>query len=130
MPEPKLRIAQVTPYAWEDERETNRYVHALSLALGERGHEVAIVAPSTSRKLVKQSRQLIKQAAKDDSVLFSKPGTPPKVLGVGQSLPFPPAKLGGTTSLPIDVSRTLEELFALDAFDFVHVHEPFAPSAS
>jgi predicted metal-dependent phosphoesterase TrpH/glycosyltransferase involved in cell wall biosynthesis len=33
-------------------------------------------------------------------------------------------------SLPIDVSRTLEELLEQTDFDFVHVHEPFAPSAS
>jgi predicted metal-dependent phosphoesterase TrpH/glycosyltransferase involved in cell wall biosynthesis len=33
-------------------------------------------------------------------------------------------------SLPLDVSRTLEELLDLAELDFVHVHEPFAPSAS
>ena len=33
-------------------------------------------------------------------------------------------------SLPLDVSRTLEELLERAELDFVHVHEPFAPSAS
>src|SRR5262249_48114062 len=33
-------------------------------------------------------------------------------------------------SLPLDVSRTIEELLERAPFDFVHVHEPFAPSAS
>jgi predicted metal-dependent phosphoesterase TrpH/glycosyltransferase involved in cell wall biosynthesis len=130
MPAPSFTIAQVTPYAWEDERETNRYVHALSLALAARGHSVAIIAPSNHRKLVKESRSLIRKAASDKSLLFNGEGGVPKVLGVGQSLPFPPAKMGGTVALPIDVSSTLEDLFALDAFDFVHVHEPFAPSAA
>lgn len=133
MPTTKLRIAQVTPYAIEDERETNRYVLALSKALAARGHEVVIVAPSHRRTLVKDSRVAIKRAAKtgDASPLFAadKDGMP-NVLGIGQSLPFPPAKLGGTAAVPIDIARTLEELFNQDCFDFVHVHEPFAPSAA
>ncbi|MFY9469905.1 MAG: glycosyltransferase family 4 protein, partial [Solirubrobacterales bacterium] len=130
MPPSGFSIAQITPYGWEEDRETNRYVHQLSRALAARGHDVVIVAPSLSRKLVAQSRALIKSAAGDPSVLFKDSAGMPKVLGIGQSLPFPPAKLGGTVTLPIDVARTLEELFELDAFDFVHVHEPFAPSAS
>jgi predicted metal-dependent phosphoesterase TrpH/glycosyltransferase involved in cell wall biosynthesis len=125
MPEPKLTIAQVTPYAWEDERETNRYVDSLSKALAARGHKVVIVAPSHSRKLVKESRALIKRAKNEPHAIFET-----DVLGIGQSLPFPPAKLGGTAAVPIDIARTLEDLFKLDAFDFVHVHEPFAPSAA
>ena len=129
----KLRIAQVTPYAIEDERETNRYVLGLSKALQQRGHEVVIVAPTHSRKLVKESRAKIKAAAKADNIdgLFDRRSADgPPVLGIGAALPFPPAKLGGTAAVPIDVSRTLEELFQIDGFDFVHVHEPFAPSAA
>lgn len=133
MSAPKLRIAQVTPYAIEDERETNRYVTALSEALIERGHEVVIIAPSHRRALVKESRAAIKRAAKNGDVgpLFApaKDGSP-NVLGIGAALPFPPAKLGGTAAVPVDVARTLEDLFDIDGFDFVHVHEPFAPSAA
>jgi predicted metal-dependent phosphoesterase TrpH/glycosyltransferase involved in cell wall biosynthesis len=33
-------------------------------------------------------------------------------------------------SLPVDVSRTIEDLLESARFDFVHVHEPFAPSAA
>lgn len=130
---PKLRIAQVTPYAIEDERETNRYVIGLSKALQQRGHEVVIIAPSHSRKLVKESRAKIKAAAKAASLdeLFDRRTTDgPPILGIGAALPFPPAKLGGTAAIPVDVARTLEELFQIDGFDFVHVHEPFAPSAA
>ena len=49
---------------------------------------------------------------------------------MGQSLPFPPARQGAAVSLPLDVSRTIEELLDRAQLDFVHVHEPFAPSAS
>ena len=51
----------------------------------------------------------------------------PRCVAVGQSLPF---KRGGSVSLPIDVSRTLEDLLDRAELDFVHVHEPFAPSAA
>ena len=33
-------------------------------------------------------------------------------------------------ALPIDVARTVEELLGTVELDFVHVHEPFAPSTS
>ena len=33
-------------------------------------------------------------------------------------------------ALPIDVARTIEELLSTVTLDFVHVHEPFAPSTS
>jgi len=49
------------------------------------------------------------------------------VLAVGQSVP---ARRGGSLSLPVDVSRTIETLLDNGHFDFVHVHEPFAPSAA
>jgi predicted metal-dependent phosphoesterase TrpH/glycosyltransferase involved in cell wall biosynthesis len=49
------------------------------------------------------------------------------VLAVGQSLP---SRRGGSVSLPVDVSRTIESLLENASFDFVHVHEPFAPSAA
>lgn len=130
MPGSSFKIAQVTPYSWEEDRETNRFVASLSAALTARGHEVVIVAPTTRLKLVRETRALIKRAANDPSELFERSESGPRVLGIGQSLPFPPAKLGGTVALPIDVTRALEDLFELDCFDFVHVHEPFAPSAA
>ena len=50
-----------------------------------------------------------------------------QVLAVGQSVL---GRRGGSVSVPIDVSRTIESLLETAPFDFVHVHEPFAPSAS
>ncbi len=49
---------------------------------------------------------------------------------MGQSLPVGASRRGGTVSLPIDVARTIERLLTSTPLDFVHVHEPFAPSAS
>ena len=52
------------------------------------------------------------------------------MLAMGQSLPVGAARRGGTVALPIDVARTIERLLTATPLDFVHVHEPFAPSAS
>jgi predicted metal-dependent phosphoesterase TrpH/glycosyltransferase involved in cell wall biosynthesis len=127
-PDGPFAIAQVTPYPWEGRREVNEYVEGLSEALAGRGHAVLVVTPSGSRPLVRESRRLIRAAASDPESLLE-PGTV-KVLAMGQSLPVGAARRGGTVSLPIDVARTIEQLLSVVPLDFVHVHEPFAPSAS
>ena len=129
MPPERFSIAQVTPYGWEQQHEVNSFVARLSNELAERGHGVAIVAPSDSRALVRGSRRVVRACRADPEAVFARAGEVP-VLGVGQSLPFPPTRRGSTVSLPLDVSSTIESLFEHAAFDFVHVHEPFAPSAS
>ena len=125
----RFSIAQVTPYAWEQHHEVNRFVERLSDELCRRGHRVVVIAPSDSRELVKESRRLVQRCGKDPECIFAAAGCT-NVVGVGQSLPFPPTRRGGAVSLPLDVSRTIEDLLERATFDFVHVHEPFAPSAS
>jgi len=122
----RFSIAQVTPYPWEQHHEVNRFVERLSDELCVRGHQVVVVAPSESRELVKDGRAKVKALRSDPEAVFSDPGCA-ALLAVGQSLPF---RRSGAVSLPLDVSRTLEQLLDLAEFDFVHVHEPFAPSAS
>jgi predicted metal-dependent phosphoesterase TrpH/glycosyltransferase involved in cell wall biosynthesis len=121
-------IAQVTPYPWEARREVNEYVASVSEALARRGHSVLVLAPSGSRPLVRDSRRQIRAAGSDPASLLE-PGTA-KVLAMGQSLPVGASRRGGTVSLPIDVARTIERLLTSTPLDFVHLHEPFAPSAS
>jgi glycosyltransferase involved in cell wall biosynthesis len=122
----RLAIAQVTPFAWEVRNEVNQYVRRLSEELAGRGHRVLIVAPSESGALVRESRKAIRNRPED--VLEHASGEP-VVLGVGEVLPFSPARRR-SASLPVDVARTIEEAFETLALDVVHVHEPFAPSAS
>ena len=119
-------IAQVTPWPWEKHHEVNRFVERLSDELCGRGHRVVVVAPSDSRELVREGRAKVDELINDPDALFDEPGCA-TVVAVGQSLPF---KRGGSVSLPIDVSRTLEDLLDRAELDFVHVHEPFAPSAA
>ncbi len=119
-------IAQVTPWPWEQHHEVNRFVERLSDELCARGHRVAVVAPSDSRELIREGRAKVKALGSDPDALFAEPGCA-SVVAVGQSLPF---RRGGSVSLPLDVSRTLEDLLDSVELDFVHVHEPFAPSAA
>jgi glycosyltransferase involved in cell wall biosynthesis len=123
-----LKIAQVTPYPWESRREVNEYVAGLSRELARRGHQVLVLAPSSSRTLVRESRRLIRSAGSRPDALF-RTGEP-RVVAVGQSVPVPPARRGGSMSLPLDGARTIEHLLAKLSLDVLHVHEPFAPSAS
>ena len=119
-------IAQVTPWPWEQHHEVNRFVERLSDELCGRGHRVVVVAPSDSRELVRDGREMVKRMEGDPDALWAEPGCA-TVVAVGQSLPF---RRGGSVSLPLDVSRTLEDLLDRVELDFVHVHEPFAPSAA
>src|SRR5262249_6491606 len=52
----------------------------------------------------------------------------PRVRGVGGGLP--PLTGRGRAALPIDVARTISDLFESAALDVCHVHEPFAPSVA
>src|SRR4029453_11939282 len=76
--------------------------------------------------LVREGRATVQELRSNPDALFADAGCA-SVVAVGQSLPF---RRGGSVSLPLDVSRTLEELLELAELDFLHVHEPFAPSAA
>ncbi len=121
-----LAIAQVTPFAWEVANDVNEYVRRVSQELARRGHRVLIVAPSQSSGLVRDSRRAIR--ARPAQLLADAEGEP-VVVGVGEVLPFAPARRRAA-SLPVDVARTIEEALSTLALDIVNVHEPFAPSAS
>jgi predicted metal-dependent phosphoesterase TrpH/glycosyltransferase involved in cell wall biosynthesis len=126
VPRQPFSIAQVTPWPWEQHHEVNRFVERLSDELCGRGHRVVVVAPSDSRELVHEGRGIVQEVRSNPDALFAEEGCA-SVVAVGQSLPF---RRGGSVSLPLDVSRTLEDLLDHAELDFVHVHEPFAPSAS
>ena len=126
MADERLAIAQVTPFALEAANEVNEYVTRVSGQLADRGHRVLIIAPSESSGLVRDSRRMLRGAP--EGVLERADGQP-LVLGVGEVLPFSPTQRRAA-SLPVDVARTIEEALSALPLDLVHVHEPFAPSAS
>ncbi len=126
MPSERLAIAQVTPFAWEAQNEVNHHVSRVSDELVRGGHRVLIIAPSESSGLVRDSRRAIRSRPVE---LVEQAGEAPLVLGVGEVLPFSPARRR-SSSLPVDVARTIEDALGALHLDVVHVHEPFAPSAA
>src|SRR3954451_18624874 len=125
MPE-SFSIAQVSPYPWEQHHEGNVYVERLADELCQRGDSVVVIAPSSVRELIRDGRELIAAVGKDPDALFRQPGCA-QLLAIGQSLP---ARRGSAVSLPVDVSKAMEQLLGSAELDFLHVHEPFAPSAA
>ena len=117
---------QVTPFAWEMAGDVNSHVARISERLADRGHRVLIMAPSQSDALVRETRRTLRG---DPESLLRRAESGPVVLGVGEVLPFAPARRRAA-SLPVDVARTIEEALSELPVDVVHVHEPFAPSAS
>src|SRR3954466_7558208 len=126
MPSEPFSIAQVSPYPWEQHHEVNVYVERLADELCRRGHRVVVIAPSSIRELIREGRDAVAAVGKDPESLFSAPGCA-QLLAIGQSLP---ARRGSAVSLPVDVSKAMEQLLQTADLDFVHVHEPFAPSAA
>jgi predicted metal-dependent phosphoesterase TrpH len=143
----RFSIAHVTPYPWEErEHEVNIYVERVTRELSARGHRVLVLAPSRSQERVRESRRELRESraagggreggARD--LLTGTDGGEPRVIAVGEVLDLQstarpagaPSTRRRAPALPIDVARTIEELLGSVPLDFVHVHEPFAPSTS
>ena len=128
---PELAIAQVTPYPWDEPgHDVNAYVDRLSAELAARGHRVLVVAPARSHEAVRETRQALRAARGRPDELLPAPGAPPRVLHVGEVLPDLRSGRRRVPSLPVDVSRTVEDLLTRLTLDVCHVHEPFAPSTA
>jgi glycosyltransferase involved in cell wall biosynthesis len=126
-----LAIAHVTPYPWgAGHHEITTYVERVTAELAARGHQVLIIAPSRSQEAVRETRAAIRAAIDDPGALLPAPGAPPRVLAVGDALPDLPGASKRMPALPVDVSRTIEDLLTIVPLDVCHVHEPFAPSTS
>jgi predicted metal-dependent phosphoesterase TrpH len=140
----KFSIAHVTPYPWEaEENEVNTYVRHAAQELSRRGHSVLVLAPSRSQERVRAARRKLRAArTHPQSLLAGTADGTPGVIAVGEVLDVPvpawsaPDAAEGIArgrpprALPIDVARTIEELLSTLELDFVHLHEPFAPSAA
>ena len=85
---------------------------------------MVVLAPSRSPELVRESRRLIRAGD------FFDPDGGVRVLGVGELLPLAPSRRGTPPAPPLDVTRTLDDVLSRAPLDFVHVHEPFAPSTA
>jgi len=133
----RFSICHVSPHPWGRRHEVNEFAGRVCAGLAERGHRVLVAAPSESRKAVRDSRRAIAAAEERPASLFGSgwrgerivPGGPP-VVAIGSGLPMPHGPRPRAAPVPLDVSRTLDRLLGGVELDIVHVHDPFAPSAS
>ena len=123
----RFAIAQVAPHPLEDANEVGTFAAEVSRELAQRGHRVLLLAPSRKPHLVRESRKLIRAGREQPEVLFDPDGGV-RVLGVGELL-FAGRRKGIAPAPPVDIARTIEEVLSVAPLDFVHVHEPWAPSA-
>jgi hypothetical protein len=124
-------IAHVTPYPWEAENDVNAHVARVASELSRRGHRVLVLAPSRSQERVRASRKALRAARGNPQSLLEGTDTgTARLIAVGEVLDVVGLARRRPAALPIDVARTVEELLGTVDLDFVHVHEPFAPSTS
>jgi glycosyltransferase involved in cell wall biosynthesis len=128
-------IAHVTPHPWGARHEINSFVERTTGLLAARGHRVLIIAPARTQEPVRRTRRALRNAGGDldallgdNTLVRSDAGTPVLAVGEALAVPGPSARHGG--AVPVDVARTIEQLVGTFALDFVHVHEPFAPSTA
>jgi predicted metal-dependent phosphoesterase TrpH/glycosyltransferase involved in cell wall biosynthesis len=134
-----LSIVHVSPHPWGSRHEVNQFIARVCAELANRGHRIAVAAPSGSRAAVRESRRAIAAAsAGDGGALFGDDwsgtrvggdGGPP-VLALGGAISMPRGPRPRAAPVPLDVSRALERLLGGIEFDVVHVHDPFAPSVA
>jgi hypothetical protein len=123
----RFAIAQVAPHPLEDANEVGTFAAEVSGELARRGHRVLLLAPSRNPDLIRESRKLIRGARERPESLFEPEGGV-RVLAVGELL-FASSRKGINPAPPVDIGRTIEDVLSTAALDFVHVHEPWAPSA-
>ncbi|MDX6690289.1 MAG: hypothetical protein QOG15_1746 [Solirubrobacteraceae bacterium] len=126
-----LTITHVTPFPWDAAgHEITAFVGRVSDELARRGHRVLILAPSRSQQAVRDARLALRAAREDPAALLPQSGEAPRVLAVGDALPELPGNARRRApALPVDISRTIEDLLTILPLDVCHVHDPFAPSA-
>jgi glycosyltransferase involved in cell wall biosynthesis len=125
-----FQIAHVSPDPREAGSELGVYVDCVAHELARRGHRVMVVAPCYSPRLAAASRRALRDAREDPEQLWTNDGSP-VFFAAGEVLSVAPTtRPGRGVAVPVDVARTVEELLGTLPLDFVHVHEPFAPSTA
>jgi phosphatidyl-myo-inositol alpha-mannosyltransferase len=115
-----MRIAVVSPYSWSYPGGVNRHVEALASALGDRGHEVTIMAPFDPADRVTRMLHRSKPRVTD---------LPDNVWSLGRSVGIGAnGSVSNLSTFPTGVSALRRGLAAFEP-DVVHVHEPVAPVA-
>jgi predicted metal-dependent phosphoesterase TrpH len=111
-----VRICLVTPFAWSQPHDVNEHVRGIAGALGRRGHDVTVVAPSTRAADLLEGRRILHGHADADGVI-----------AIGPAVPISRRSQMG---VPVGVRANLALVLAQGGYDVVHGFEPGLPSLS
>ena len=103
-----MKIALVSPYDYPYPGGVTEHVRSLAEQFLARGHEVHVIAPSSS------APELIP----DQPVLHR----------VGRPVPIPANGSVARITLPLNGCVQVKQLLAFQGFDIVHLHEPMMPA--
>ncbi len=133
----QLKIGLISPYARTSRWGVNRHVRGLALSLVEEGHDVSIVVPAEERdgaRLERKRKRLNRKASRTHSSALTLPPPdeeePCRLLRIPGTFRVPYSESLANLALPLDVTDRLNELLAGEAFDVLHLHEPYPPSLS
>jgi len=110
-----LRICFVTPFAWSQPHEVNAHVDGAARALRALGHDVTVLAPSSSARELLEGRRALQRGADRE------------VIAVGPAIPISRRTHIG---VPVAVRANLALAVHSGRFDVVHGFEPGLPSIS
>ena len=131
----------VTPYAMTSRWGVNRHIRGLARALGERGHEVSIIAPAeernaarTARQRARLARRVARDAARTGAPMYipsaEEDNKSERLFKISGTFRLPYSESIANLALPKDVTDHLNELLAREDFDILHLHEPYPPNLS
>lgn len=136
-----LKVGLITPYAWTSVWGVNRHIKGLAAALVEKGHDVTIVAPAEERDRVRLARQHARRARRaaryggNSGAPLAMPApeieeAACRLVKIPGTFHFPYSESLANLALPLDVTDRMNAFLASEAFDILHIHEPFPPSLS
>jgi predicted metal-dependent phosphoesterase TrpH len=111
-----VRVCLVTPFAWSQPHDVNEHIAGVAEGLRARGHEVAVLAPSTRAAELLEGRRVLHGHAE-----------PAGVIAVGPAVPISRRSQMG---VPVGVRASLALALARGGYDVVHGFEPGLPSLS
>jgi phosphatidylinositol alpha-mannosyltransferase len=99
-----MKVALVSPYDWAHPGGVSEHIRHLARQLRNLGHEVRTLAPSSRR---------------DEDADFYR---------IGGVVPIPVNDSVARITLSFNLARRVQQIMEKEAFDVVHLHEPFMPA--
>jgi phosphatidylinositol alpha-mannosyltransferase len=100
-----MKVALVSPYDWAHPGGVSEHIRHLARQLRNLGHEVRTLAPSSRRDAEE-----------------------PGFFRIGGVVPIPVNDSVARITLSFNLARRVQQIMEKEAFDVLHLHEPFMPA--